>query len=78
MPVKWGVYISEISQSSPAYKGGLRVGDIVNQIAEEEINGKNPFINILLKHKPGEKVKVKYYRDDDERSASIVLGKAER
>lgn len=78
LPVKWGVYISEISKSSPAYKGGLRIGDIITQIGDEEINEKNPFINILLKHKPDEKVKAKYYRGDDEKSASIVLGKAER
>lgn len=78
LPVEWGVYISAISQSSPAYKSGLRVGDIINQIGEEEINEKSPFINILLKHKPGEKVNIKYYRDDNERTAVITLGKAER
>ncbi|MBK9099466.1 MAG: trypsin-like peptidase domain-containing protein [bacterium] len=78
LPTEWGVYISEISQSSPAYKSGLRINDIITQIADEEINEKNPFINILLKHKPGEKVKVKYYRDDNEKSAVVTLGKAER
>ncbi|QQS37186.1 MAG: trypsin-like peptidase domain-containing protein [Ignavibacteriales bacterium] len=78
LPVEWGVYISEISKSSPAYKGGLRIGDIITQIADEEINEKNPFINILLKHKPGEKVKVKYYRDDDEKTSVVTLGKAEK
>ncbi len=78
LPVKWGVYISEISQSSPAYKGGLRIGDIITQIGGENVNEKNSFINILLKHKPGEKVKTKYFREDDERTAAIVLGKAER
>lgn len=44
----------------------------------EKINEKNPFINIMLKHKPGEKVKAKYYRDDDEKSVIVTLGKAER
>lgn len=77
LPVKWGVYISEISQSSPAYKGQLRVGDIITKIGDEEVNEKNPFINILLKHKPGDKVKVKYYRNDDEKTSMVTLGKAE-
>lgn len=53
-------------------------GDIITQIGDEEIGEKTPFINILLKHKLGERVKVKYYRDNDERSVLVVLGKTER
>lgn len=78
LPVKWGIYISEISQISPAYNGGLRNGDIITRIGNEEINEKNPFINILLKHKPNENVKITYYRNDDKKSATVVLGETKR
>lgn len=78
LPVKWGVYISELTSSSPADKADLKAGDILTQIGDNKINEKNPFINILLKHRPGEKVKIVYFRNNNERSTSLTLGKAER
>lgn len=78
LPVKWGVYISELNRNSPAYKAGLKVGDILTQIGDEEIGERTPFINILLKHKPDERIKVKYYRNNDEKITTVVLGRTEK
>ena len=75
LPVKWGAYIYEVSRNSPAHESKLEPGDIITKIGDEKIDENNPFINILLKHKPGEEIQIEYYRNNNKETVSIKLGK---
>lgn len=38
MDIQKGVYIAEIDENSPAYRAGIREGDIITHICEKEVN----------------------------------------
>jgi 2-alkenal reductase len=78
LPVKWGAFIDQVGTNSPADKSKLKAGDIITKIGDEEIDENNPFVNIILKHKPFEEVKIEYYRNNDKETTSIKLGEREK
>lgn len=69
--------ILEVPDKSPAYDAGLRgivrnnktqrvdsIGDIILSIDDNDINDPNDLNVILRKYRPGDKVIVKYLRDN--------------
>jgi serine protease Do len=42
-----GVVVSNIQQSSRAYRQGLRQGDVILQIANQRIENENQFYNVM-------------------------------
>lgn len=75
LPVEWGVYLTEVNRSDPAGRAGLREGDIITKIGNDSIDQNRPFINVLLRHKPGEPVQITYVREGRTRSVTVTLGK---
>ena len=73
LPVKYGAYVSRVSPGSPAHKGGINEGDIIVQVGADRIDQNHPFLNILMRHKPGEEVEVRVYREDREITLRVVL-----
>tara|TARA_Y100000389_G_scaffold105954_1_gene102819 strand:- start:1176 stop:2564 length:1389 start_codon:yes stop_codon:yes gene_type:complete len=82
-----GLLILEISQDSPSLEGGLRgtkmgnvtkkverLGDIIIGIDNNNINNTNDLNNILKNYKPGDKIILKYLRDNKEYTTKIILG----
>ena len=85
--IKKGLLILEVPNDSPAIEAGLRgikknnetqkielVGDIIVGIDNYEINSPTDLYAILRKYKPGDKIKLKYLRDDKEYITDLVLG----
>lgn len=70
-----GLALSGVSPEGPAAKGGLQGGDIIVQLGETKITDIELFMVALTKHKPGDKVKVKYLRDGKERETEVELTK---
>ena len=73
-----GVAILEVVEGSPADKAGLKKGDIVVGLNEDEISGLADFRYELYKYNVGDKVKVVYYREGKKKTTSITLGKNEQ
>ena len=59
-----GVYIGEVISNSPAYKSGLKEGDILLKIDNKEVMSMNEIRDILLTYKPGETAKLTVLRND--------------
>ncbi|MBI3362411.1 MAG: PDZ domain-containing protein, partial [Chloroflexi bacterium] len=59
---QWGAYITQVSNGTPAAQAGLRPGDIITAIGGDQIDRENSFTLVLLKHSPGETVKVTFMR----------------
>ncbi len=75
LPLKWGAYITNVSKGGPASNRGLREGDIITKISDEELSESTPFINLLLRHKPDESVEITYARAGQKHKTTVMLGR---
>ncbi len=75
VPARSGVVVSQIVRDGPAWKGGMRGGDVILSFGGEKVSSVRELIVILrLRHRVGEKVPVTVFRDDEELALEIELG----
>lgn len=68
---KANVQITEVSQGSPAQKGGIQIGDIVKQVNEQEIKGVQNFQN-LVKENLENDMRITVLRGSEEVSLTLT------
>ena len=73
-----GIAILEVVSGSPADKAGLKKGDIIVKLGDEDVSSLAEFRYELYRHDIGEKVSVTYYRNGKKDSTTITLGKNEQ
>jgi Do/DeqQ family serine protease len=73
-----GAAISRIENNSPAEKAGLALGDIVVSANGKPIKNSHELRNIIGLLQIGDKVDIEYYRGEDKKEATAVIGKQER
>jgi len=78
LPVQWGVYITEVSQDSPASAAGLQQGDIIFKIGDVAIDESHSYINALFTFKPGDQIVLGVMRNGEEVDLTITLGESSR
>ncbi|MBR6690636.1 MAG: trypsin-like peptidase domain-containing protein [Bacilli bacterium] len=71
--VEFGAVLSYVEENQPASKSGLQVGDVIIEIDGEKIDDVSHFKYILYKHKVGDKIAVKYYRENKIEETTIEL-----
>ncbi|MCL5026106.1 MAG: trypsin-like peptidase domain-containing protein [Chloroflexi bacterium] len=57
-----GIIVTRVRPGTPAADAGLRRNDIITKVGPDAITDENPFINLLLRHKVGEKVVLRVNR----------------
>ena len=72
-----GVWISEVVEGSAASAAELQTDDVIIGIDGKNIKTMAELQEELAKHRPGDKVKVKYIRDKKEKSVTIELKNAQ-
>ncbi|MBI2324108.1 MAG: trypsin-like peptidase domain-containing protein [Chloroflexi bacterium] len=70
-----GVLISEVVPGSAGASAGLRAGDIVLKVNDQQIDQEHPLLTIMLRYRPGDKVRLAVFRDGREQSMEITLGR---
>ena len=75
--VNEGVWISEVVEGSSASAAGLQADDVITGIDGKNIKTMAELQEELAKHRPGDKVKVKYIRDKKEKSVTVELKNAQ-
>lgn len=70
-----GASIQTITKEGGADKAGLKKGDVITRIGDDKIEDPEDVSKVIRKHKPGDKVKITYLRDDKEQSVTAELGK---
>lgn len=69
-----GVQIIAVTPESPAQKGGLKAGDIVQKVNGEGFTEIDKLIPRVKSFPPGEEIRLTLLRGDDEIVADVVLG----
>jgi serine protease Do len=70
-----GASIQTITKDGGADKAGLKKGDVITRIGDNNIEDPDDVSKTIRKHKPGDKVKITFLRDDKEQSVTAELGK---
>ncbi len=68
-----GVYIAEVSADGAAEAAGLQKGDIITAIDGKPIEKFGQLQEVLAIHRPGDKIKVTYYRNKKANTTTLTL-----
>jgi len=73
-----GVLIDSLTDDSPAAAAGILAGDVVTVVDDHEVKEPAELIEQVRAHKPGDKVRITYYRMGEKREATVTLGERPR
>jgi len=68
-----GVMVSKVLRNSPAWKVGLRAGDILTQFLGRELRSADQLRNLIKENRPGDLVTLKAFRDGKTISYTVQL-----
>jgi serine protease Do len=77
LPAQWGVYITRISNGSPASKAGVQEGDIITKIGDVTLDETHSYVNTLFTFKPGDQINLEVVRGDKKVQVQVTLGEAQ-
>ncbi len=69
-----GCYISKVEFGGAAEKAGIKAGDIVTAVNGVDITNSLELTHQLFKYKPGDKIKISFFRDGQTNTVDVVLG----
>ncbi|MBA3582554.1 MAG: trypsin-like peptidase domain-containing protein [Gammaproteobacteria bacterium] len=67
-----GVWVTDIYPNGPADKAGLQIGDIITHIDNDPINNSHAMLTRITQHKPGDKMKIRLWRNQIQRSINTT------
>jgi len=70
-----GAAIVAVQQGGPGDKGGIRAGDVVQQIGERKIESTSEFLTAVAGLKPGEPVAFRVQRRNESLSLQVTPGR---
>jgi serine protease Do len=73
LSVNAGALITSVSSGSPADKAGLRAGDVVTKIDNENISTTGDLDSAIGSHKIGDQLDIVYYRGNVQKEATATL-----
>src|SRR5674476_535554 len=68
-----GIYITDLVKNGAAKEGGIKVGDEIRKINGVAVNSGSELQEQLSNYKPGDKIKVTYYRSGSESTTEVTL-----
>jgi len=86
LPVDHGALIQSVQKGSPADDAGLRAGttalssggsaggDVIVAVDGKETKGANDVVKAVSHKKPGDKIRIDYYRGNKRESTTVTLG----
>ncbi len=69
-----GALISEVTENAPAAKAGLRAGDAIIAVNDQQIDDSRDLARKIADYAPGTSVSVKVRRGDRDRTIDVALG----
>lgn len=71
--VDHGILVAHVEENGPAFKAGLRMGDIITKIDNQDIETTSQLNKVLYKYKKGDKAKLTVVRSGQEVLLDIVF-----
>lgn len=68
-----GIYIANIDEAGPAYKSGIRVGDVITQVDGQDINTMIQLRTYMYTKSPGDTINATYVSGNNTQTAPIQL-----
>ena len=68
-----GVYIRDVRSDGPAYRAGMRNGDVVLTIDGRGVNAPNELQSAIARRRPGDRVAVEVWRDGQRQLVQVEL-----
>lgn len=68
-----GIYVIEVSADGAAYEAGLKAGDVITQVDGKKIEKFGELQEMMVSHRPGDKITVTYIRDKKVHTATLTL-----
>ncbi len=75
--VEYGIQVSGVVDDSPAQEAGMQKNDIILEFDGTKLFNNDQFTKMLKMYKPGQKIKLKIYRDGDEKTLKLTLANKE-
>lgn len=69
-----GVLVRQVAPNSPAAKAGIKKGDVITRVDSREVSDGDTLINVLARHKAGDKLRFHVVRDGQEKDMTVTLG----
>ncbi len=73
-PVKKGAEITSVEDGTAAEKSGLKAGDVIVGMDDRKIENGEDLADAITEHKPGDEVKVTFYRGREKQNRTVILG----
>ncbi len=68
-----GVLVDSLTENSAAGAAGIKTGDVILKIDDQPVNATPELLEIVAKHRPGDKLKLTVLRSGSERNIDVVL-----
>jgi S1-C subfamily serine protease len=69
-----GAMVHDVTPDSPAARAGLKKGDIIIKIDDQEVKAPEAVVETVKGHKAGDAVKLHVQRDGEEKTFEVTLG----
>jgi len=69
-----GVGVANVVKAGPAASAGIAAGDVILQVAGQQVSTSEDLAGVLAAQKVGAQVPVQFQRGDDKRTVTVTLG----
>jgi S1-C subfamily serine protease len=66
--------VTQVVPGSPGDQARIRANDIVTKVNDQAIDAEHPLPSVMLKFRPGDRVKLTIIRDGNEQTVDVTLG----
>ena len=74
LPPAAGIQISQVTPGSPGQQAGIRAGDVVTKLNDQQIDQEHPLQSLLVKFRPGDRVRLTIIRGTATQTLEVTLG----
>jgi S1-C subfamily serine protease len=73
LSVNAGALITSVTSGSPANMAGIRAGDVITKVDNEDISTAAELISAIRSHQIGDQIEIVYYRGNVQQVATATL-----
>ena len=75
LPAAAGITVQQVVAGSPAAQAGLRQGDVLTKVNDQQIDQDHPLTSIMVRTRPGDKVRLTVVRGGQTQVIELTLGR---